>query len=90
MALAMGYRGLANTQSGPLANASRTATDAQIDEILTAFRVNRSDLSSSTTGLFISDPNGFAAAVTAIEAVVAEIYDLDAAEIEAYRNPVAG
>lgn len=90
MALAMGYRGLPHTTSGPLANASRTVTDTSIDDILTAFRVNLSDLNSSTTGFFINEPDGFAAAVTAIEAVVSQVYGLDEAEIAAYRNPTSG
>jgi hypothetical protein len=88
--LAIGFRGLPNAQSGPLAGASRTATDAQISQILTALRLNSGDLNASTTGLFIAEPEDFAAAVTALEEVVAEIFDLDEADLETYRNPVAG
>lgn len=88
--LAVGFHGLPNAAAGPLAGASRTITDAAIDQLMTGLRVNRADLNASTTGTFISDPDAFAAAVTAVEAVVAEVYDLDPAEIASYRSPVAG
>jgi hypothetical protein len=47
-------------------------------------------LNDSTTGLFVEDPAAFAAAVLAVEEIVAEVYDLDEADIESYREPVEG
>lgn len=90
LGLAIGFRGLPNAESGPLAGASRTITDAEIDQLLTALRLNAGDLNASTTGLFLDEPAAFTSAVTAVEGVVADVYDLEPSEIEAYRNPVAG
>lgn len=88
--LAIGFRGLPNAESGPLADDSRTITDAEIDQLLTALRISAGDLNASTTGLFIAEPDNFVAAVTALEQVVADVYDLDPSDIAAYRNPAAG
>jgi len=88
--LAIGFRGLPDAQSGPLASASRTITDAEIDQVLTALRINAGDLNTSTTGLFIAEQDNFAAAVTALEQAIAEVYDLDESELASYRTPVSG
>lgn len=90
LGLVLGYRALPNAASGPLAGASRSSTDTEIDAIVAALRVNLADLNSSTTGLFIGQPDPYAAAVTAVENTVADIFDLDAAEIQSYRTPTAG
>lgn len=88
--LAIGFRGLPEATSGPLAGATRTITDAQLDEIAAALGVNLTHLNASTTGELIEDAAAFATVVTAVEDVVAEAYDLDEAEIESYRTPTAG
>lgn len=88
--LAAGFRGLANPTSGPLAGAGRTIADAAIDQILAAHRFNAGDQSASTTGTFIGDPEDFGAAALAVEAAVAEAFDLEQSEVEAYRSPTAG
>ncbi len=88
--LAVGFRGLPEAASGPLAGASRTISDAQLDAIFAALRVNLADLNASTTGDLIEDADAFAAVVTDVEDVVAEAYDLDQSEIESYRTPTAG
>jgi hypothetical protein len=88
--LLLGYRGMSVPQSGPLASLSLTIDDDGIDAIAVALGVDASDLNASTTGTLIEDLDAFAAAVHAVEQVVAEVYGLDAAEIASYRDPVAG
>lgn len=90
LGLAAGFRGLPHPTSGPLASAGRTISDAAIDQILAAHGFNAADQNASTTGTLIADVEDFAAAAAAVEAAVAEAFDLEAAEVEAYRNPTAG
>ena len=88
--LAAGFRGLANPTSGPLAGAARVITDAAIDQVLAAHGFNAGDQSASTTGTLIEDAADFAAAAAAVEAAVADAFDLEPSEVEAYRSPTAG
>ncbi|HYD47004.1 MAG TPA: hypothetical protein VEB21_01585 [Terriglobales bacterium] len=88
--LAIGFRGLPDPQSGPLAGEGRVISDAQLDQVLSALRINRTDLNQSTTADFVEDNTAFTAAVPAVEQAVADAYDLDAAEIASYRTPTAG
>lgn len=88
--LAAGFRGLPDPSSGPLAGAGRTISDAAIDQVLAAHGFDAGDQNASTTGDLISDLEAFAAAAAAVEAVVAEVYDLEPSEVAAYRNPTAG
>lgn len=90
LGLAAGFRGLPNPTAGPLAGAGRTITDAAIDQVLTAHRFNAGNQNASTTGTFISDLGAFGAAAAAVEAAVAEAFDLDPSEVAGYRNPTAG
>jgi hypothetical protein len=88
--LTLGFRGIADPTSGPLAGDAVTITDAQVGQIMDALGINTNDLNASTTGEFIEDPSAFAAAVLAAEAVVAEAYGLTAEQVAAYRTPTAG
>jgi hypothetical protein len=88
--LTLGFRGVPDPTSGPLAGDAVVITDAQIDDIMAALGVDPANLNDSTTGLFVEDPAAFAAAVLAVEEIVAEVYDLDEADIESYREPVEG
>lgn len=88
--LALGFQGVPNPTSGPLEGDAVAITDADLDAIMDALGVDSTDLNASTTGLFVENPAAFAAAVTAVEQIVARVYSLSAAEIASYRTPVAG
>jgi hypothetical protein len=90
LGLAIGFRGLPNPASGPLAGAGRRITDADIDVILTAYAVNRTDLAASTIGAYITDTTAFQAGVTAAENRVKQVYQLSDADIMFYRTPTPG
>jgi hypothetical protein len=88
--LGLGFLGVPDPTSGPLAGDAVTITDAELAGIMEALGVEASNLNASTTGLFVEDAAAFAAAVLTVEGFVADVYDLDQAEIESYRNPTAG
>jgi hypothetical protein len=88
--LALGFRGVPHPASGPLSGAGRVVTDAQIDEMMSAVGVNVDDLGASTTGEFVTDPAPFAEGVLEVEGIAAEAFDLQSAEVEAWRNPTEG
>ena len=88
--LALGFRGVPHPASGPLSGAGRVVTDAQIDEMMSAVGVNVDDLGASTTGEFVTDPAPFAAGVLEVEGIAAEAFDLQSAEVEAWRNRTEG
>ncbi|MCB9664785.1 MAG: hypothetical protein H6732_11775 [Alphaproteobacteria bacterium] len=90
VALVLSFRELSAPSSGPLAGAARVITDAQIDAILSAFGVDRTDLGASTTGSFVTDAAGFAAAVATAEGVLKEAYGLSDAELADWRSPTGG
>ncbi len=87
--LALGFRAVPNP-TGPLAGEAVVISDGDLDAIMQALGVVADNLNTSTTGLFVEDPAAFAAAVAAIEGIVAEAYDLDPAAIASYREPTAG
>lgn len=88
--LALGFLSVPDPASGPLAGAGRRITDADLDDMMLALGVDAGDLNASTTGELAVDAAAFADAALDVEAVVADVYDLDAAEIESYRTPTAG
>lgn len=88
--LALGFRGVPHPASGPLSGAGRVVTDAQIDEMMSAVGVNVDDLGASTTGEFVTDPAPFAEGVLEVEGIAAEAFDLQSADVEAWRNPTEG
>ena len=88
--LGLGFTGVADPTSGPLAGAGRVATDAEIEAMVGYFGVDPSDLASATTGEFVDDGVGIQAAVTSLEADIREIYELGAAEVVAMRAPTEG
>lgn len=88
--LTFGFHGLQNPASGPLSAGVRIITDAQVEAILTALRVNRTDLGASTTGNFVATPADLEAARTTVEGIVGTVYGLTAAELVALRAPTAG
>jgi hypothetical protein len=90
LGLAIGFHGLPSPATGPLANAGRKITDADIEAILTALGVNRTDLAASTIGAFVTDTTAFQTGVTAAENRVKQVYQLTDADIAAYRTPTAG
>ncbi len=90
LGLAFGFYGLEAPTTGPLANAARVITDAELEAIASALGVNLTDLSASTTGEFVGDTAKFDDGVADVEAVVMDVYDLTEADIESYRVPTAG
>jgi hypothetical protein len=88
--LAVGFTGLPDPTTGPLAGQARVITDAEVDAIMAAVGVDPANLNASTTGTLVEDASDFAAAAIAVEEIVADVYDLDASEIASYRDPVAG
>lgn len=88
--LALGFRGVPDPTSGPLAGAGRVVTDAQIDAMMSEVGVNASDLGASTTGEFVTDPAPFAEGVLEVESIAADAFELQSAEVEAWRNPSEG
>lgn len=88
--LAAGFYGVENPASGPLAQGARRITDAQIESMMDAVGVDLTDLGASTTGSFVSDPAALVEAVGEIESIAAEAFELDAADVEAWRAPTAG
>lgn len=88
--LAVGFHGLPNPTSGPLAGAGRKITDADIDAILTAYAVNRTNLAASTIGVFVTDTTVFQTGVTAAENRVKQVYQLGDTDIASYRTPISG
>jgi hypothetical protein len=90
LGLAIGFHGLPDPTSGPLAGAGRKITDADIEAILTAYAVNRTDLAASTIGAFVTDTIAFQDGVTAAENKVKQVYQLSDADLASYRTPTAG
>lgn len=88
--LALGFRGVPNPASGPLSGGARHLTDAQIDDMMSALGVNPDDLGASTTGNFVNERDTFAPAVMDVEGFVADYFELQAADVEAWRNPTEG
>jgi hypothetical protein len=89
--LLIGFHGLPHPTTGPLAGAGRTATDADIDAILAAYAVDRTDLEASTIGTaYVADTEAFQTGVTSAEAKVKQVYGLSDAEITSFRSPTAG
>jgi hypothetical protein len=90
LGLAVGFRGVADPASGPLAGAGRVITDAQIEAIMTALGVDITDLSASTTGLFVEAPGTLDAGVVTVEGEVSDAYELSPSDIASYRTPTEG
>jgi hypothetical protein len=88
--LALGFLGVPDPASGPLAGAGRVIADEDLDDLMNAVGVDAADLNASTTGELAVDAAAFADAALDVEAVVADVYGLDAAEVESYRTPTAG
>lgn len=88
--VAVGFRGLPDPATGPLAGGGRIIADADIDAIMTAFGVDLADLGASTTGLFVESLPNLETAVEAAEGVVMDVYGVDIATIQMYAMPTPG
>jgi hypothetical protein len=88
--LALGFRAVPNPSFGPLAGRATTVQRSEVDAVMAAIGVDRSDLGASTLGFFIEDAAAFAAAALAVEELVADIYDFSPAEVASFRAPTAG
>lgn len=88
--LALGFYGMDAPSSGPLAGGVRVTTDADIEAMMSAIGVNIGDLGASTTGTLLVDPAALQAGATAVEAAVAEAFDLTADEVAAFRVETEG
>jgi hypothetical protein len=90
MGLFAGFYGLPEVEAGPLAGASRTLTDADIDLMFAAYGIDPTNLGDSTTGEFVESLPNFEAAVEEFEGVVMDAYGVDAATIAMWRTVMEG
>lgn len=91
LGLVIGFHGMPQPASGPLSGAGRTASDADVQALLTAFAVDRTDLGASTIGSsYVEDTTAFQDGVTAAETKVKEVYQVTDADITAFRAPTGG
>lgn len=88
--LTVGFYGLADAASGPLAGAGRVITDADIEEMMPALGVDLADLSASSTGPFVEDRPALESGVIDFEATATDVYGLSDADLAAYRAPSEG
>ncbi|MDP2345341.1 MAG: hypothetical protein Q8O67_30635 [Deltaproteobacteria bacterium] len=87
--LALGFHGLANPASGPLAGGARVVTDAQLEVMMTTIGVDIADLGASTTGALVSQ-TVFDGPVTTLEGLVGAALSLDVAEVDGFAEPTEG
>lgn len=90
LGVAVGFYGLPDPGAGPLAGAGRTITDADLDAIAEAFRLDLTDLGASQTGTFLESLPEYETAVGEAEGVVMDVYGVDAATIQTYAMPTPG
>ncbi len=90
LGLGLGFLGVPSPASGPLADAGRVVTDAEVEAMMDRFGLAIGDVDASTTGAFIEDPAGYQEAVDGLEALVGEVYGLSADDVAAFRTPEAG
>lgn len=83
--LAAGFYGLEDPAEGPLADAGRVVTDAQLEDIMAAIGVDLSDLGASTLGTLLENPSAFEDARDSAEEGVAEALDLESSVVEGWR-----
>jgi hypothetical protein len=88
--LTVGFYGLADPASGPLAGAGRVITDADIEAMMPALGVDLADLSASSTGPFVEDRPALESGVIDFEATATDVYGLSDADLAAYRAPSEG
>lgn len=87
--LSVGFYGYTPPASGPLSR-GLVITDADIETIMTALGVSLDDLGASTTGEFVESLPAIETAQTEMEAVIMDVYGVDAAGIMSYRMPTPG
>jgi len=88
--VAAGFYGLPDPASGPLSGGARVITDEQIAAVTGALGVDLDDLGASTTGTLLESLPMLEASVADTEAVLMEVYGLDAATIATYVMPTPG
>lgn len=90
LALAVGFVGFPDPESGPLAGAGRIITDEQALEILAAYGIDIEAPGASTTGLLLESLPDLETANEAAQGVVMDTYGVDAGVIQTYLMPTAG
>jgi hypothetical protein len=88
--LTLGFLGLEDPASGPLAGAGRLLTDEDIEAMMISLGVDVADLNASTTGTFVADPAAIATGVEEFEGTATLVFDLSEADLESYRTPTEG
>ncbi len=88
--LVLGFHGLEAPATGPMSASARIITDKDLANIMDALGIDITDLGASSTGEFVENVPNFEAAVTAVEAVVADVYGLTADDVQSYRMPTPG
>jgi hypothetical protein len=90
LGLAVGFVGLPDPASGPLAGGVRIITDEQALDLLEAYGIDVAAPGSSTTGLLLESLPDLETANEAAQGVVMDTYSVDAGVIQTYLMPTAG
>jgi hypothetical protein len=90
LGLAVGYVGLADPASGPLAGGVRTVSDEQLFTLLAAYGIDLQAPGASTTGLLLESLPDLETANESAQGVVMDAYSVDANVIQMYLMPTAG
>lgn len=89
LALVAGFSGLPQATSGPLVG-RRSVNDEAVAAVMLAFGVDLADLGASSTGRLVESLPELESSAAAAEAVVMDLYALDAATIQTYKTPTPG
>lgn len=88
MGLIVGFHGMPDPSTGPLAGKGRLSSDSDIETMLGAVGVNIVNLDRSAVGDYVADSSGaFRTGVTALEGRVKMAFALTDADILAFRAP---
>lgn len=90
LGLAVGYVGLADPASGPLAGGVRIISDEQLFTLLAAYGIDMQAPGASTTGLLLESLPVLETANESAQGVVMDAYSVDANVIQMYLMPTAG
>jgi len=89
LGLAVGFHGLPNPASGPLAAGAKLVADAQIAQLAAELGLDVTDLGASTTGDDVVETN-FATPVSAVEVLLGTALGVEAAEVDSWAAPTEG
>jgi hypothetical protein len=90
LGLAVGFIGLPDPASGPLAGGVRIISDVQVTTLLDAYGIDVDAPGASTTGLLLESLPALETANEAAQGVMMDTYSVDASVIQNYLMPTAG